>query len=780
MDISLFIYMILAIIVVVTIFGTIIWVLSVQTVPTYSTAPQYTTAGFGGRCSNTTVSTGENRPDEYPLQRCDTGLVCVNSFCYKGLGTACTSLLECIPGTLICNGFCSNNNKNGLNQACTSTTDCDTGLKCDNNRCKRDTGSRCTKTVDCASNNICNNLVCKRLSNPGQLCDIVTGENSCTTDHVCSSSGANNINFCQPNIDTGTNGAYCYLWNQPGAPIVTTGNYKFINSNEGFVTVPGCNSDLVCNITRDSNGIPITPPIPGYGFCAFPGEWNAPCSIDIGCQNPQVCINNMCSFPVEDNNLNFPLSCDSVHSTGICLNNYTCSADEYECLGEENNTVPVTSSTQCAFGNISARRSIVYQYFQKDTSVTSDRLITASWDNSGISFPNEYDNIPTYNIYFSSFEQKNNSILVMLHNFTSKDYFICSTTSKTKYTVSSNIVGNFTANPKYNGTTTGGEPDPSAVATATYTGLPDYVGFTTTGNYYTVVRYTLLNVTYPSSQFPETEQPLLTDFSRVYYDTSPDFKNNNLIMDSTGQFVYTKYTAGSGTQNVKYVYSVNIDDRILNPNLPNSVRIFMVVESMNRTGLPPVNSINETVPNNGLLLQRSGALIGIDINTSLDYYQSIFEAASYSSNGDGSKNILYNTVWCHAYIYRAMDTTKASKQCYGKFNTIFTPVYMYYPSGSGFDASPAFPYNSTEGNNIYAYKISLYTSKSLDLIYSSVAYIANLDTDTYLGLSYLGKDSVLPATVDFNTMLSIPYPDVSIDTLGYKPRLLLISKVCGV
>lgn len=776
--------MVLAIIVVITIFGTIMWTLSFQTVPTYSAAPQYTAAGFGGRCSNSPEESGENRPDEYPLQKCDIGLVCVNSFCYKNLGTTCNSLLECIPGTLICNGHCSNNNKNGLNDACFQTSDCDTGFNCDNNICKRDTGSSCTKTTNCATNNYCNNSICKLLSNPGQLCQIVPNENSCTVDHVCSSSGSGNINFCQPNIDTGTTGAYCYLWNQPGAPEVTNGSYKFITLNAGFVTVPSCSSDLVCNIVRDFNGLPFNSAIEGYGFCSFRGEWNGSCNNSIGCQNPQVCINGKCSFPVEDNKLNFPLSCDFLHSTGICLNNYTCSADNHECLGKENNTIPVTNATQCGFGNVSSRRGIVYQYFQKDLSVTFDRLITASWDNTGISFPTEYDDIASSNIYFSSFEQKNNSILVILHTFTSKDFFICSTAGKTKYTVSSNIVGNFTASPIYNGTTINGDLNATAIAVANYSGYPDYVGFTTTGNYYTVIRYTLLNVIYPTTQFPNAKQPVLTDFSRVYYDTSPDFKNSNLTINSTtGQFVYTNYTSNFGTDNVKYVYSISVDDRVINPSFPNSVRIFMSMNSVSSSGLPPINSINETNPDDisSSLVQRTGALISIDFDSSINYYIKSFHILSYSQSIGDNGVILYDITWCHAYINRTMDTLKASEQCYAKSNTIFNSVVLlYFPSVSGYNNTFSFPYDTGEGSGIYPYKISLYSSKSFDLTYSSIAYIAKKGSDTYLGLSYLAHDFILPATVNFDTMLSIPYPDTSLDTLDYKPRLLLISKVCGI
>jgi hypothetical protein len=779
MNESVFIYTVLAIIIVVVVFGAIMWSLSLQTVPTYSPAPQYTTAGFGGRCSNTPPPQGQNTPEQYKPQICSTGLVCVNNFCYKDLGTQCNSLLECIPGTLVCNGHCSNNNKNALNGVCINNNDCDPNFTCSNLLCKRSTGSSCTVSSDCIDNNFCNNLICETSSFPGQRCDIIAGQNTCTIGHTCSESGGNGINFCQPNVATGSVGAYCYIWNQPDTTAVLDGNYKYITLGGQLVTVPSCDNKSVCNIVRDANGRAINTPLPNYGTCSLTGNWNGQCDINFGCQNPQVCVQNKCTFPVEEGPLKFPLSCDSNHSTGICLNNYTCSADNHECLGKENNNIPVTAGTQCEFGHISSRRNIVFQYFQTNILPTTDRLNTSSWQNTGIAFPIELDGISSENIYFTSFEEKNNNILVLLHNFTSSNFFICNTTGFIKYTVSSNIVGAFTANITYNGTIT---PTPSgvnlinpkAIVPVTYDGSPDYIGYTTTGNYFAVIRYTMRTPSYPSPQFPGASQPILSDFSKVYYDTSPDFKNSNLSTNSTtGEFQYILSDFGQ----IKYIYSISVDDRIINPSFPNSVRIFMVMNLFG-FGQPPVNSINETIVNTSP--KRSGALVGIDFDRTINYNNLTFTLLSYYNDGVLKGHPDFSITWCYAYIFRTMDTLKAYQQCFAKSAVDFK-IRAYFPpvTQDSFLSSHytvLFPY---QNDSLYLSKISIYTSKVFDLSHSIAAYIVISNIDTYLGDSTLGRDNVLPATVDINTLLSIPYPDSILDTFGYIPRILLISKVCG-
>src|ERR1700753_1529172 len=101
MDYTIAIYTILAIIVVVEVFLLIMWSLSIQTLPTYAPAPQYTKAGFGSRCSTIEPTQGQNSPVEFQPQLCDVGLICVTSnaatttgICLKDLGTDCTTLFE--------------------------------------------------------------------------------------------------------------------------------------------------------------------------------------------------------------------------------------------------------------------------------------------------------------------------------------------------------------------------------------------------------------------------------------------------------------------------------------------------------------------------------------------------------------------------------------------------------------------------------------------------------------------------------------------------------------
>jgi hypothetical protein len=201
------------------------------------------------------------------------------------------------------------------------------------------------------------------------------------------------------------------------------------------------------------------------------------------------------------------------------------------------------------------------------------------------------DSVNSYDITITSFESSVNGVSVTLHPFETNSFFICTTTSYTENLLSSNIVGQFSTTINYIGTVDG-LPDPSAVVTVNYTGVADYIGYTTLGNYYSVVRYTLsLPINYPSPPYPGFNQPLITDFSRIYYDTNPTFSNNQLMADPiNGTFQTTQYMDDTNAvYSVQYVYSVSVDDRTISTT-PNSVRVFMVVlPTTNNLAVPPTS-----------------------------------------------------------------------------------------------------------------------------------------------------------------------------------------------
>lgn len=763
-----------------------------QTVPTYAEAPQYTKSGFGMRCSTTQPSSGENRPDQFVPQLCDTGLVCYNGFCVKDIGTTCNNVWECIPGTKVCNGHCSMTGRAGLNSICGSDNDCDTGLVCDNLFCKRDTNFTCGSTSDCATGNYCN-TVCTPQSQPTQLCTNINNEKTCVSGFVCSSSNPNPEvpttvvypNFCQPQgITTGTIGAYCYFWTQFNAPPVTDGNYKFIGPSNDLVPVPACDTNSVCSMPRNESGDPINSPLTGYGTCGLIGDWNGTCDNVTGCQLPQVCINGTCNFPVDEKG-KLPLACDPAFSTGVCLTGYRCSSDYNQCLGLNSGNIPANNASFCASGHISPANQIVYQFFQKNVEPIPTRLTNASWLNANIILPSALTGVPYYNLTFTSFHSVN-GIAALFHIFGSNVHYICSSTSFILSTLSSNIVGTFLTTITYTGTDQFGDPIQDAVD-VTYTSSVDYVGYTTRGNYYAGVRYTISTpVNFPSPVFPNVPQPLFTDFTRIYYDSDPTFANNILTFDSvTGVPTYTKYFEYSTDvipMVVKYIYSISVDDRIINPDEPNSVRFFMVVQTgSSDDALPPTTAVND--PIDATLVQRSGALISINVNdytTSSDFYPLIFVGLSYSIFITNYGTLEYNMVWCQCYIFRTMTVLNPEKQCFARENGTVSDIGLVrmYQSTTGQFYVLLFPYISREGQHFRLRQISMYTSRSFDITQASITYIVNDRNGDYLSLSYLFSDNSIAANVGSNTSVSVPFVSAQLDILGYLPRVLLYTPVC--
>lgn len=794
MGISLVIYTLLTIIIVITIFIVIMWSLAVQTVPTYAAAPQYTASGFGMTCSITPPANGgQNRPDQFTPQECGTGLVCYNGFCLKDVGTDCVNLWECVPGTIVCNGHCSMTGKAGLNFTCSSDSDCDTGLVCDNLICKEDTGSACTTTDDCTINNFCNNAsICQLQAQPTQLCTIVTGENTCVDGYVCSSANPNPSvpgvypAFCQPNgTVTGGVGSFCYFWSQPTAPPVTDGGYyKFLGPSDDLVQVPACSSSSVCAVPRDSNGVPINPPATGYGMCGLVGNWNGACDSVTACQLPQVCINGLCDFPLDQQG-QLPLACDANTSTGICLTGYQCSSDVTTCLGTAGNTnIPANDGTGCVSGNVSSSNQIVYQLFQTNVAVDPNRLTDASWLNLNTILPAVLTGIPYYNLTFTSFHSST-GISALFHIFGDNNNYICTDTSYTLNTLSSNVIGVFPTTIAYTGTDNNNNPIPATV-NITYTSIVDYVGYSTRGNYYAVVRYTLsLPVNYPSPPYPNVSQPLLTDFSRIYYDTDPTFVNNNITFDPiTGLPTYTQYfeyVTDTTPFNVQYIYSVSVDDRLINANEPNSVRFYMVVQNTtNSSAMPPTTATNDIITG---FPQQSGALVGLNASNYTDstsFYPLTFIGVSYSIFEANYGDIEYNIVWCQAYVYRTMIIASPESQCFARENgSDFNPnIIRMYQSIFGQFFVGLFPYSILEAENINLRQLGIYTSRSFDITQGSYIYIITDRNGDHLITSYLSEDNSVAANVGINTSVSVPFVSADIDVLGYVPRVLLYTPVC--
>lgn len=784
MGTSLLIYALLAIVITLTIFLVTMWSLAIQTVPTYPPAPVYLPASLGMRCSESTIIADQNRPDYYQPPECGAGLVCSDGFCYREFGAVCNNIWECQPGTKVCNGHCSLTGKAGLDDVCGVTEDCDTGLLCDALICKRETGSNCQVSTDCGQGNFCYQGTCRLRANRGQLCIPLSNEVTCQAGQICSSSNASDPGapaFCQAvGGATGSFGAYCYFWSQEEAPPATNAAYKYIGSAGNWTPVPTCTGNTVCNLPRDEAGIPIGEPIPGYGRCAFTGAWNGTCDFDTGCQAPQICVDGKCDFPKTADGIPVPFLCDRNRSTGVCLAGFQCTQDII-CLAEPG--LPAVKTAQCLSGTLESKKDVVWQYFQKETEPSPNRLESASWTSAGFYLPTAIASLPSYNINFTSFEAE--TLTALFHAFGSADCYLATATSLTKYTLSSEIVATFNTQVKYVGTTALNLPDLTATAQVSYTASVDKVAYTTRGNYYAVVRYTLTTADYPSTPYTGYPAPFLSDFSRLYYDVEPTFSSNKLLFDANGlptYMQYYEYEEGKTSLAVKYIYSASVDDRRINTAQPNSIRFFLVVQpTSNTSALAPVTATNQYL--SPALPSRAGALISANLisYTRDDFYASSFCGLSYSIAALTYGELEYDISWCQAYVYRTMNLLKPEKQCFAQRNQGPFPTedVRMYQSDSGLFYTFLFPYQSASTPFRYLFSIASYTSRVFDITQSSISYISFQGGDDYLGLSYLGTDRVIAANVDKTTLLSVPYVSATLDTSDYKPRLLLYNSVCS-
>jgi hypothetical protein len=133
-----------------------------------------------------------------------------------------------------------------------------------------------------------------------------------------------------------------------------------------------------------------------------------------------------------------------------------------------------------------------------------------------------------------------------------------------------------------------------------------------------------------------------------------------------------------------------------------------------------------------------------------------------------------------------MDITQASKYCYAySFEASQTRIYGPNPSNPntniGFTSS--FPF--TNKTNLTLNSINLFSSRTSDVFNNQTYYIASQDTNPiyasqiYLGLSWINQDVVLPADVNLLTLTSVAFPAVINDVPGYRPEILLLTKVCN-
>lgn len=729
MSSELWIYIILAIIFIISLIIIIAWITVLKTLPTFPPAPVYSTAGFGMRCSDTEVEETTNSPTTYIPPPCATGLVCSNGFCLKDIGSSCTSIFECVPNSIICNGYCSSTGRTGLNGQCSTNEDCDLSFVCDTTLvpavCKRPIGSSpCIESTDCVSDAVCLNNVCVPISETGQGCIPVTDANTCITFDHCLDFG-NNYYFCQPDDITvpGSESSVCFYWNdtsipQPAPPI------KNVTIDSVLMTVPTCLNGLQCNavgsLGNDNSDI-----IPTYGECGNLAGWFDQCSTLNGCQPPQVCISDICTYPAElINNLVElqPLSCLNGNSTGLCLNNYECNRITNMCQGISNG-IPAVNNNSCVNGI--GGYNVVIQEFQNIDSDPTNRLETASWNSAGLIVPSTINDSNINQVNFSTFEKTSGVINAIFHIIGNNFYVISTPTGNTTITIS-NISGRIVN-----------------------------VGYTTTGNYYCVAEY--------------------SGFANLYLSTLANF--SDIIILATNSYSI-HYYSGSVSMIFRsgYIYSVSVDDRSLNSNVAISdVRIFLV------TGNNGPYTSTQLIQQGSLISARIIAPNLATVSYSLS--SQLFDLLSYTNSG----TIDATLVWCQAFLSRTIDVNLASKYCIGYRagdNTALAYGPNPYSLSNVANTPGVFPVNRFYVN-FTMNQITMYNSRSTDLFNDPCYYVANQGQNNtqvsqiYLGLSFASENVFLPGDVNLNTKLSVPIPSPILDVPNYIPKITILTRVCN-
>jgi hypothetical protein len=741
---QIFILILLAIIFVVSLIFIIGWITVLQSPPVYPPAPTYSLTGFGMRCTDTNepVDQTTNAPYTYIPPHCSSGLICHGGFCLKDIGTSCNSIFECVPGTIVCNAQCSATGRTGLNGQCSTNEDCDSFLVCDTSLipavCKRPIGGlNCTDSSDCVTGSVCSNNVCIPVGSDGESCLPVENADSCEAPDLCINYSSN-FYFCQsPNVTAGGESSTCYYWNdtsisQPAPPL------KNVVIDNVLMTFPSCNSGLQCNAEGSLSLGSTSSIIPTYGQCGVVpaatnlggAGWFGGCSVIDGCQFNQVCLDGQCSFPtvLSNNLINYePLSCQIGNSSGLCLNNYVCKGSyptgDAKCVGVGNG-IPAIDNSSCVNG-ISSNYNVVTQTFQDINSDPTNRNITASWTSAGLTVPSFVNSSSINQINFSTFENSNFIILAIFHLIGSSTYIISSPSGNTTIAVSPAIVSS---------------------------GRVAKVGYTTTGNYYCVIEY--------------------LNFANIYFSTFPNFSDCVPYFTS---YTVRYYLGGNFTFSSSFIYSVSVDDRVLNPSLGAvNVRVFMV------TG-------NNGSYNTSQYIQQ-GSLSSISLNgpslasvsNSLNTFP--FNLLSYNNNFSAIDNTI---VWAEAAISRTMDITQASQYTYAyQFDSNQCVSYFPNPTDPNRNIrfTPIFPILNK--SNFFINKIAAFNSRGTDLFNNPFYYVGNQQTSTiystqvFLGLTCTNQDEVLAGDVNLQTILSMPYPAPVNDVPNYRPKITLLTRTC--
>lgn len=311
--------------------------------PTVDITPsQLTFAGYSSRCllpkkiltSDSTPT--PNLPAHYPPRPCAEGLTCIQNsesteygICKVSTGELCKSVVQCVPGTVVCNGICLSTYSGGLNQEgpCIQSN----LVEDSNGICKLiEDSPGCHFDTDCLDSK-CNYkdgiLTCIKPRLSGSVC---------TKNYQCDSNNCS-FGYCQPSqIITGEIGAFCNIYQN-----CSTGNCQ-PTCNSGL----SCYKDIAINGTYDFEGsLQSVGGATDFGVCTdnvyiWPENQ---CSSSSGCIAPSVCWNGVCVFPRSIDKFS-PNSCvstalqDSLITTGKCINGYIC--DGSDCIPKVGSNVP--------------------------------------------------------------------------------------------------------------------------------------------------------------------------------------------------------------------------------------------------------------------------------------------------------------------------------------------------------------------------------------------------------------------------------------------------------
>lgn len=317
----------------------ITWSIILKTPTIDATPSQLTFAGYSSRCllpKNNLTSDLNFLPAHYPPSPCAEGLTCVQNsesteygICKVSTGELCTSVIQCVPGTVLCNGICLSSYAGGLNQEgpCIQSN----LIEDSNGICKLiEDSPGCHFDADCLDSK-CNYkdgiLTCIKPRLSGSIC---------TKNYQCNSNNCS-FGYCQPDqIKTGEIGALCNIYQN-----CSTGNCQ-----------PTCNSGLSCYKDLAINGaynfegfLESVGGATDFGVCTdnvYVWPENQ-CSSSSGCIAPSVCWNGVCIFPRTIDKFS-PNSCvstatqNSLITTGKCINGYYC--DGINCIPKVGENVP--------------------------------------------------------------------------------------------------------------------------------------------------------------------------------------------------------------------------------------------------------------------------------------------------------------------------------------------------------------------------------------------------------------------------------------------------------